>query len=71
MRKWFVITGLIVIVFVVLAGVVLGSLNSLIDRNKQYILAQVKEAVGDKTLSAKLMSTSAPLATSALPFPLT
>src|SRR5919106_2162345 len=46
MRKWILIAGVVVLLLVVLAGVALLSLNALIDRNKEYILAQVKEAVG-------------------------
>ena len=46
MRKWILIAGVLVLLLVVLAGVALLSLNALIDRNKEYILTQVKEAVG-------------------------
>ena len=46
MRKSIVIAGGVLLLLVVLAGVALVSLNSLIDRNRQYILAQVKEAIG-------------------------
>src|SRR6266705_2961531 len=46
MRKWIIGGVVVLLVLVIVAGVVLVSLNGLIDRNKQYILAQVKEAVG-------------------------
>ncbi len=45
MRKW-IIAGVVLLVFVVLAGVALVNLNGLINRNKDYLLAQAKEAMG-------------------------
>ena len=46
MRKWIIGGVVVLLILVIVAGVALVSLNGLIDRNKQYILAQVKEAVG-------------------------
>src|SRR5438270_9228646 len=46
MRKWIIGGVVVLLILVIVAGVALVSLNSLIDRNKEYILAQVKEAVG-------------------------
>src|SRR6266487_5994660 len=46
MRKWIIGGVVVLLILVIVAGVALVSLNGLIDRNKEYILAQVKEAVG-------------------------
>jgi uncharacterized protein involved in outer membrane biogenesis len=46
MRKWIIAGAVVLLILVIVAGVALVSLNSLIDRNKQNILAQVKETVG-------------------------
>ena len=46
MRKWIIGGVVVLLVLVIVVGVALVSLNGLIDRNKEYILAQVKEAVG-------------------------
>src|SRR5438034_5331799 len=46
MRKWIIGGVVVLLILVIVAGVALVSLNGLIDRNKQYILTQVKEAVG-------------------------
>jgi AsmA protein len=45
MRKW-IIAGVVLLVLVILAGVALVNLNGLINRNKDYLLAQAKEALG-------------------------
>jgi AsmA protein len=45
MRKW-IIVGVVLLVLVVLAGVAVVNLNGLINRNKDYLLAQAKEAMG-------------------------
>ena len=46
MRKWIIAGGVVLLVLIIVVSIALVSLNSLIDRNKQYILTQVKEAVG-------------------------
>ena len=46
MRKWIIAGAVVLLILVIVAGIALVSLNSLIDRNKDYILAQVKETVG-------------------------
>jgi uncharacterized protein involved in outer membrane biogenesis len=45
MRKW-IIAGVVLLGLVILAGVALVNLNGLINRNKDYLLAQAKEALG-------------------------
>src|SRR5437667_12551999 len=51
MRKW-IIAGVVLLVLVILTGVALVNLNGLINRNKDYLLAQAKEALGrDVTIS--------------------
>ena len=46
MRKLTIIAGIVLLLIVVIAAVALVSLNGLIARNREYLLAQVKEAVG-------------------------
>src|SRR5919106_4726135 len=46
MRKWIIAGVVVLLILIVVAGVGLVSLNGLIARNKEYILTQVKEAVG-------------------------
>jgi AsmA protein len=45
MRKW-IILGVVLLVLVIVTAFVALNLNSLISRNKDYLLAQVEEAVG-------------------------
>ena len=45
MRKW-IIAGVVLVVLVILAGVALVNLNNLINRNKDYLLAQAKQVLG-------------------------
>jgi AsmA protein len=45
MRKW-IIAGVVLLGLVILAGVALVNLQGLINRNKDYLLAQAKEALG-------------------------
>ncbi|HEX9272968.1 MAG TPA: hypothetical protein VGA01_12220, partial [Candidatus Binatia bacterium] len=45
MRKW-IIAGVVLLLLVILAGIALVNLNGLINRNKDYLLAQAKEALG-------------------------
>ncbi|MGH7827994.1 MAG: AsmA family protein [Candidatus Binatia bacterium] len=45
MRKW-IIFGVVLLVLVVVTGFVALNLNRLIDRNKDYLLAQIEEATG-------------------------
>src|SRR6266536_4180308 len=46
MRKWIIGGVVVLLILVIVVGVALVSFNGLIDRNKEYILAQVKQAVG-------------------------
>ena len=46
MRKWIIAGVVVLFILVGVLGVALFSLNALIDRNKEYILTRVKEAVG-------------------------
>src|SRR5918995_5260536 len=46
MRKWMIIASVALLLLVILAVVALVNLNGLIDRNKDYLLAQAKEALG-------------------------
>src|SRR5438105_3887152 len=46
MRKWIIAGVVVFLILIVVAGVTVVSLNGLIARNKEYILNQVKEAVG-------------------------
>src|SRR5919198_52576 len=45
MRKW-IIVGVVCLILIVLAGLAIVNLNGLINRNKDYLLAQAKEALG-------------------------
>ncbi len=45
MRKW-IIAGVVLLLVVILAGVAIVNINSLINRNKDYLLAQAKAALG-------------------------
>jgi AsmA protein len=48
MRKWFLIPGAIVLVLIAVTALALVNLNSLINRNKDYLLARAEEALARK-----------------------
>ncbi|HWP57720.1 MAG TPA: AsmA-like C-terminal region-containing protein [Candidatus Acidoferrales bacterium] len=47
MRKWMILGG-VVLVLIVVAGFAVANLNSLINRNKDYLIAQAEAALGRK-----------------------
>ena len=46
MRKWLIIAGATLLVLVAVAALALMNLNSLINRNKEYLLAKAQESLG-------------------------
>jgi len=48
MRKWMLIPGVILLALIAVAALALVNLNSLINRNKDYLLARAEEALGRK-----------------------
>ncbi|HEY3305070.1 MAG TPA: AsmA family protein [Candidatus Binatia bacterium] len=48
MRKWILIPGVVLLVLIVVPALALVNLNSLINRNKDYLLARAEEALGRK-----------------------
>jgi AsmA protein len=46
MRKWIMIAGAVVLLFIAVAAFALINLNGLINRNKDYLLAKAQEALG-------------------------
>jgi AsmA protein len=48
MRKWWIVAGAIVIVTIVVAVAALLNINSLIARNKEYLIGQAEQALGRK-----------------------
>lgn len=56
MRKW-VITGIVLLSFCAVVAVALLNLNSLVNRNKHYLLAQAQEALGRKVAVGEIAVT--------------
>jgi AsmA protein len=48
MRKWILVPGVVLLVLIVVTALALVNLNSLINRNKDYLLARAQEALGRK-----------------------
>ena len=57
MRKWLIVTGAIVAVTVALGFLLLLNVNSLVARNKSYLIAQAESALGRKIAVGEVEAT--------------
>ncbi len=57
MRKWIIVAGAIVVITVVVGFLLLLNINSLIARNKGYLIAQAEDALGRKVSMGEVQAT--------------
>ena len=57
MRKWVIVAGAIVVITVVVGFLLLLNINSLIARNKGYLIAQAEDALGRKVSVGEVQAT--------------
>ena len=57
MRKWIIVAGAIVVITVVVGFLLLLNINSLIARNKGYLIAQAEDALGRKVSVGEVQAT--------------
>jgi AsmA protein len=57
MRKWIIVAGAIVVITVLVGFLLLLNINSLIARNKGYLIAQAEDALGRKVSMGEVQAT--------------